>query len=546
MFKRSVEFFLVVMITISIFAGCGSQNQSTQVTTSGNVASSTTEVTPEKPAPTTATMMVFAPPQRKWDGSPLQAMVLEKFNLDLKLNILDEKSYNEKYPIMVAAGNLPDAATCYEDAVNVNSEGDKGLFLNVRDKLDKLPTLKGFMEKYEAQSKTIISDAGKIYLMPKVNDEKAFWNAMIVRGDVLEKAGIDKNNIKTMDDLYAMFQAIQKTSGKNGFYGNCEGLYGMTAVAYAWGGISGGTRYWDFDKNEWTAGYTKPAYKDMVKFFARMYEDNMVNKDFLTMQKKAWLEECYKGNILAFAGGISYIDELNKEMQKTDPSVKWTWIKMPAYNGTLAKWESDNNFVSWGGIVINPKTKVADALLPFIDWLYTEEGNRAFNFGKEGETYIMQDGIPHWLRKQDMQTVSSDTASKATWLDDQQWTEKQNAWPLDITSLATIYGPESTFLGKHLAPYGQPSTQEQCYEDLKDVYAGPVPPKPFAQEEADEVSNIKNSIETYGMEWTTNAVIGKIDIDSEWDKFVKDCNDMGMEKMVKIHNDSYQRFFNRK
>ena len=532
--KKIFALCLAMLLVAGVFAACGSQStKSPQVT-----------VTESGKSVVSVTMMNSAYPQRKWDGSPLQELVREKFGLDIKMDLVDPESYGEKYPVIIATGSMPEIMAVNEDWYGLQANGDRGMFLKLNDKMDKMPNLKKKLDDLGIEFTMSLSEQGNNYVLPHYNETKSFWNAMIVRGDILDSAGIDKKSIDSMDALYDMFIDLRDFTGIKGFYGTSAGLNACSSMAYAWNGISSGTRYWDFDSERWVDGYTSQAYKDYVTFFANLYKDEVINRDFLSMPRDEWGAEVHAGNIFAWGGSFSTIDRFNNEMQPNDPSVYWTWIKMPPYNGKYGKWESAVQITSWSSFVISSKVSAeqTDAILAFFDWLYTDEGKIAVSFGIEGESYVMQDGIPHWLREQDKITVSDSLASQYTWQNEEQWEATTNRLPLDLGFINTLNNPAWVLFDKHMAPYGSVSTYEKIYEDIIDVFAGPYPPKPFTQDESDEAAVLKSTIETFGVEWTTKAILGQVDIDKEWDAFVKQCYDYGMERFVDLHNIAHDRF----
>jgi putative aldouronate transport system substrate-binding protein len=134
----------------------------------------------------------------------LNALLLEKINATLTTNYLSWGDWQDKYSLILAAGDNIDMIFTADWAFYA-TEAAKGAFHELTPE---------FLETYmpmtlESQNPAAIGQAtidGKLFAMPKNGAGMEGENWIMVRKDLREKYGMDE--IKTVEDLEAYFKAV--------------------------------------------------------------------------------------------------------------------------------------------------------------------------------------------------------------------------------------------------------------------------------------------------------------------------------------------------
>jgi putative aldouronate transport system substrate-binding protein len=64
-------------------------------------------------------------------------------------------------------------------------------------------------------------------------------------------------------------------------------------------------------------------------------------------------------------------------------------------------------------------------------------------------------------------------------------------------------------------------------------------------EESKKLASVMNEVKTYMNERTLAFIMGKADIDAEFDKYIATLKSLGIEDAIKINNDALQRYYKR-
>ncbi|MCK5201385.1 MAG: extracellular solute-binding protein, partial [Spirochaetales bacterium] len=159
------------------------------------------------------TMMIRDRSSISWDGSDLQDLVAEKFNLNIEMDVIDYSAFADKFAVRFNSGDIPDMANFH--GINpelVNEAGDRGLLLNFLDYTDFMPNLNNYLVEYQDDLRYYLSNENKLYFAPLVINYPLGYYGLAVRKDLLDNAGFDINNVEDFDDLYKMFSILQEAN----------------------------------------------------------------------------------------------------------------------------------------------------------------------------------------------------------------------------------------------------------------------------------------------------------------------------------------------
>jgi len=278
-------FTMLLVMTASVFAGGGNQQQATggRVSRSDFITARNAAIR-NKPADYEIKVLTVSQ-----DGQIIAAdhpaiRALEQLTgYKIKLEYILNANYNESMNTRLASRNLPGLVSITGNTMPVVQAAQWGAFWDITDIYDLYPNLaradKGVMSN--------ISIEGRNYGIYRQRD----WprSGMIYREDWLQRLGLQPP--KTLDDLYNVLRAFtyndpdgngrQDTFGM-AWTGGHMGPFFMLAVAHGapnrWGVRSGQLTPW-FEYDEF--------YQAMV-YSKRLYDEGLINRDFAATSTGDW------------------------------------------------------------------------------------------------------------------------------------------------------------------------------------------------------------------------------------------------------------------
>jgi len=70
-----------------------------------------------------------------------------------------------------------------------------------------------------------------------------------------------------------------------------------------------------------------------------------------------------------------------------------------------------------------------------------------------------------------------------------------------------------------------------------------IPKLLYTEEEMETISEAKAALKSYVNERTAAFLVGSVDIDAEWDAFVEECYNIGLEEVLEVENAVYTRMY---
>lgn len=439
----------------------------------------------------------------------------------------------EQFNLIVASGTYYDLMsfnyTAYPGGATKAIED--GVILNLTEYYEngQIPNMKATYEQYPMFEKLAKLDDGSIYCFPmiRVEDELSTYIGLTLRADWLEALGMDVP--KTYDELEAILVAFKEEKGAD---------YPLTTQMGFSPTLTGGYRVamdmFINDDGSVAYGYVENGYKDYLTMMNRWYDMGLLDPEFTT-QDRATIDAKITGSRSGAYLGTpdSWLGTYMRLMTEVDPSVNMvglTGLRVsaddpPAY--CQKDWEVMIN--SNQTTAITPAADNVEKCIEILDYLYGEEGNLLANFGIEGESYELDaNGDPQFVE----------------WI---------TANPEGLTMKQTMgqYAPGGLgyFPGnQNAAPVAQqrffPCQNEAIaawIADGDESFTWRFPPISPSVEESDEYADLITDIKTYADENYIRFVSGQRSLD-EFDQYVQEMKNMGVERAVEIMQSAYDRF----
>lgn len=389
------QFMKMVVITLLVFsfvvgcssAGNGSSTPSKASDTSGPAVAGKNE---EK-VPIWLAVKFWGGP--KWtEDHPTIQYLNEKFNVDIKLDLINGPEYEEKLKVMAASGSLPDFYPV-EASTYLKWQTD-GAFVDLTDWLPKYPHLSAEYPLDHA-AMTLLNPKGELYGLPEIS-----WvvrDTVQIRKDWLDKLGMKVPTAEefTVDKFYEIAKAfatqdpdgngVKDTIGFTGGYA-IENLAIRNAFGIA---------------NEWIEkdGQLIPhqtqveEYKAFLTFMKKAYDEGVLDRDFV-LRKSTEMHEMRKSNKLGlFTYHNNYKFEIEDVVKKAFPDTNPEVVVMAPPIGPNGDRGNPNATMGTSKRVINAKSdKVKiDRILQILDWWVTDEGTQIMKNGIDGVHYKKND-----------------------------------------------------------------------------------------------------------------------------------------------------------
>jgi putative aldouronate transport system substrate-binding protein len=360
------------------------------------------------------------------------------------------------------------------------------------------------------------------------------YNGYMIRQDWLDKAGVKMPT--TTDELAAVLKAFQDKdvngSGKKDEYwsatGMDKGILPIDTLLWPFGATAGNG---GFAQEGGKAVYSplKPEYKEGISYLAKLYSEGLLDPEYMINDDTKLQQKYATENIAgSYASAARVVNWTNKITSK-NPNAKL--VPIPSLKGPSGKgywYESNTVNVTNPGIclaITSANKHVAETML-WQDWVYTKEGNMAFNFGKEGDTYTIVNGQPQFTEK-----ITKDSKGRS-----------QNEM-IGITATAQTMWPT---LGDLTATKIQKTSTEWNAFDIwgKNMPDNSriMPPITFNDAELAVMTSKKAAIDDYQKQMLDKFIMGKEPIENYDKVFVPKLKQLGIDDVLKAYQGALDRY----
>lgn len=534
-FLKVILFTIVFGLLISTLSGCKSSDKTNGTASNLQGNDRITELTmPITTKPITLTMFAYIHPNTsKYISSWAENEAVKEFmkKTGIKLEFIHPAAGQEKeqFNIMVASNDLPDMVYGQFNDYKGGPEAaiKDGLIIDVDDLVDRYaPNFKKqFLEDPEV-SKMVRSDSGKIIRfgaskIPK-DAERAFIGPMI-RGDYLAKTNMQIP--ETIDEWYALLKAFKGIG---------------VEVPYAWGakdwdpmrvgnifaGAYGVTMKGFFrDNNVVKFSPIEPVYKEYLTTLNKWYNEGLLDKDFASHSP---VDNIPSMIMSGKAGAASLHLETYKKYEKAvveagNPDAPLKVAPQPKLKkGDQVKVMYKYEGLSNPGYYITTKCKYPKEAVMMVDAMYLPENCTMFDLGKEGVTYVMQDGKP--VITPEIEKNIEELQAKYR--------------------LSSMLGIISKYNNELQYPYPE---QRRAWEIWSTENSQNLIPNYLilTEDESKIYKPLITDIQTYTDEMFFKFIMGIESLDN-FDAYVQKVRSMGVDQAISIQQSALDRYNNRK
>ena len=330
------------------------------------------------------------------EGNDVQKYIEQATNTKLTISALPGSAFEEKLPVMIASGTMPDAFPIprrHQKLPYVVNAIQSGVFWEIGPYLDQFPNL----SKINPIIYENIAYDGKVYGLPR---ERALARrALQFRSDWL--ANLNMETPKTIDDFYNMLVAFTKNdpdkNGQNDTFGLTAKEVGLWFAPYF-----GAPNQWKVEDGKFIRDVQTEEFLNALKFEKKLYDEGLMNRDFAVVDRPQWTGAAETGKAgvrIDVTGSTGGLDVAVKENVGEDAAFSMVSI-LEGDHGKRINMEGGHN-----GFFLFPKSSIKTEehllrVLKFFDDLAGEEISNLFVWGIEGVHYEMKDGKPVLIEKE--------------------------------------------------------------------------------------------------------------------------------------------------
>ncbi|MNH89043.1 Lipoprotein LipO precursor [compost metagenome] len=503
----------LIVLSLAVLAGC-STTKEPQGAASPAPAGTAAATKPLDKKTFTALLDSNAtwPYTKEW---PVWKWIEEKTGVTLQVQTPSGK-LADTLNLVVASNNLPDLMYM-SSRKDSNKFGQQGALVNILDHIDLMPNLKKWMDQYPEEAKATLSADGKMFMFPNQGFGETNRMVWIYRDDIFKK-----NNLtapKTYDELYTVMKKLKEIYPDS--YPLSFRLGQIPDEMYANFTTNFQTdedAYYNFDKKDWAFGPIEDNYKAMLEMWHKFYKEGLIPPDFLSIQTKQWQDTMSNGKSFISVDYISRVDFFNNAMKKENPEYNMQFMAPPAGLPNGKQWNPYFHYLE-GGLTLASTSKNMKDVMSYMDFFYTEEGKNISSWGKEGESYTVENG----KKKFKSEFTDVNDMRKKTGLQ----SSGTYTW-IDYEAHLSLFSKDLIHAYTEAAKYDPPGMQ----------------PRPaFTEKENEVISVTGQALKKHREENFAKFVLGSRNL-SEWNKYVDEMKNLGSQKLVDTYKEAHKRLEN--
>ena len=442
---------------------------------------------------------------------------------------------NEQFNVMVASGSYPDLIGWGLNFANGDdAEVDEDVILDLTEDIAQYaPNYYNLLSTDDELLKTAVSSSGYITAFYGLTTEDGLAKeGLAIRTDELQKLGLEKPY--TIDDYENVLAAFKDDGLKQPLMMLAPGaiqdnwLAGAFDVAAFCNSFPMSVAPTYVQDGEIKFGPVEDGFKDYITLMHDWYEKGYIESDFIS-DNSNWNSPDYANAITTGDAGIFYCDwgnlggyiaaseidgfalEATYDMHASEDSINHfgTFITKSASNGFRITTNCENVELAcqWG------------------DWWYSEEGSLLANYGVEGEGFEYVDGVPTFTSL----VTDSDLGMR------------------DALLVYASNGTINCVIDNNAVASGYSEVDKAAPEiwakGMDDAYVIPTS-MALSADQSTEAANIYSDIQTLCMESIAKFITGDKSLD-EFDDFVQQIEDMGIQDYLDIYQECYDDYMAR-
>lgn len=459
----------------------------------------------------------------------------EMTNIDIQWDQVMADAIEERRNLAIAGENLPDVfyGAGFSN-IDIFEYAQQGIFIELTELIEQYaPNLSRLLKENPEIKQAMTFPDGGIYAMPYIWDPdfvEVFVDPILwINEEWLE--ALDMSMPETTDEFYEFLKAVkEKDPNGNGLADEIP--YGGHNIDVLLRWLSGsfntqnkGNPYIEQDPDDPNKVRFVPIteeYKQMLEYVHKLYSEKLIEQTIFSIETNRYLATGQSG---LYASTVYYVPNEVFFTNQKQPFIPGVPLKGPNGDASLLLGHPLANI---GQMLITKANPNPVATVRWADYFYSDEGSRLVFMGVEGLSYEKtEDGT---YENTELITNNPDGLAPAEAI-------AQHALYRSVNGVAGLLkqayfageegSPEATARAKKLEPYFK---EERGWPQFT-----------YTVEENRRLSALADDIQTYVDEMKIRFIAGETPF-SEWDRYVKTIQNMGLEEYMKIQQAAYERY----
>lgn len=437
--------------------------------------------------------------------------------------------FTEQFILMMASGKLPDVIYTNWSRNYPDKAIQDGRILRLNEIIEKhAPNLSQLLKDKPYIKKAITSDEGNIYMFPAIGDspQKLVYHGLMLRKDWLDKLRLEPPaTIDEWENVLIAFRDRDPNGNRRKdeipfFYRQTDiessypfvGAFGITTGLYQEGGV---VKY----------GPAQPQFKEYLALMNKWYKEGLIDKDYLTSDTKIRDGKMLDNQLGSMAGWVgselgAYI-QLKRDKQ---PEFKLIGVPFPSLKPGGKALSRVDPIVIGHGSAISASARYPEQIAAWLDYGYSKAGSVLYNFGVEGESYTLVNGVPKYT---DLILNNPKKLSVAQAL---------ATYALQTSSGPFVSDPEADKQW-HNDPEQMDAMSKWAQADHSKV----LPASLLNAEEQARYASIMTDLNSYKDGMINKFIMGAEPL-NKFDEYTKTLAKLGIDDVVKIYQTAYGRY----
>jgi putative aldouronate transport system substrate-binding protein len=538
-FKRITVFILALAIMATTASGCGKQQKTTSNTNTNSGSGVPDYMNADgfpisKEKITIKVMGQKTASQSEWKDLEVIKELEAKTNIHFEFDTPDSSVYSEKLNLALASGDYPDVFM--GSAIPADAQdtyGPAGVLVELQDMIPKyVPHLAALMAKNADISRAITSVDGNTYTLPYLVKTKTMPANFLY----MDATWLDKVNLKAptnVDELYTVLKAF-KEKDPNG-NGKADEIP-ISSIKFdiingtilnAFSGQAGGRYNFDIKGDKVIFDPIEPFFKPYLEYLNKLYKEGLWDNESFTQTSQQMNAKGKAGRIGILTGSpSSMLDAANQD------KIEMLAPLTSSYNNKQVT--NDLDYIVTDAFAITNKCKYPEAVLKMIDLFYRSPEEAVDGFC----------GISMWFGnyKEHWDYADAGKTKYKVFKKDEKLSMSEN-----VDRYITPGQPVRFPILRHMDAINEGDKWLELKANESDKkynpYIIPIYPKTvrFTKEQKDQMTVPENDINTYVTQMIAKFATGEEPL-SNWDTYVDTVKKMGVDKLIKIRQEAYDKW----
>ncbi|MBD2847180.1 extracellular solute-binding protein [Paenibacillus sp. IB182496] len=449
----------------------------------------------------------------------------EMTNVHIQWEAISQSGFDEKKNLMFASGELPDGFFLGLNSQDVIQYGQQGILLPLEDLIEQYaPNISRIFEDYPAVRQAATAPDGHIYALPWFEGYEYFLyrNTLLINKTWLDNLGLDVP--ETTEEFHEVLKAF-KTQDPNGngkademasTWLHNEATRGYYELFGAFGAVDAMDMFSIEDGKVRFEG-VRDEYRDGLNYLHALYADGLIDPETFTQNADQLAAKTRTGNVgvlAAFTGIFELGEELLSEHYVAVPPLKGP-------NGDQL-WRRQDNRLQQNFFSITSENPHPEVAIRLADAMNETDMRVQLHRGPFG-THLQRtdDGL--------IEPVDPPAGVNALEFKGQE---------APLNSLPLLYPQEDLDLNKPDAPQRYRMEFYEIYKPYIVPEENYFPLTYIDEEKTRRLAILETDIMQYIRKMEAKWII-EGGADAEWDAYLKELGNMGLEEYIQIHQDVY-------